>query len=125
MNGCWRALEKLRSEGLLKAIGVGVNEWQVCCVLSEILRVKGWLLEQQGAQEAAELAYRKSLETARAQYARTHELRTATSYSHLLQSQRRSREARALLRPVYDWFSEGFETKDLKDAKALLDELGA
>ena len=51
------------------------------------------------------------------------ELRAATSLARLLRDQDRRDEARALLAPVYDWFTEGFDTADLKDAKALLDEL--
>ena len=108
-------------EGALEQIAR--PDWHERYALSELLRVKGWLLERRGAQEAAELAYRESLETARAQRARTHELRTATSYAHLLRSQRRAREARDLLQPIYAWFTEGFETRDLTEAKALLDEL--
>jgi len=100
----------------------GWHEWTAA---SEVLRVKGWLLEQQGEPGAAESAYRDSLETARAQLARTHELRTATRYARLLQSQRRAHEAHALLAPIYAWFTEGFDTEDLKEAKALLEELAA
>jgi predicted ATPase len=53
------------------------------------------------------------------------QLRTATSYARLLRDQGRAREAYELLTPVYGWFTEGFATKDLKDAKALLQELEA
>lgn len=91
--------------------------------LSEVLRVKGWLLEKQGNLEAAESAFRESLDTSRAQRAKTHELRTAISYARLLRSQNRAREARELLHTVYAGFTEGFDTQDLRDAKALLAEL--
>ena len=73
--------------------------------------------------EGAELAYLASLDWARKQQAKSWELRTATSYARLMCDQGRTREARALLAPIYGWFTEGFDTADLKDAKALLDEL--
>ena len=60
---------------------------------------------------------------ARGQEARSFELRAATTLARLWQRQGKQREARALLTPVYGWFTEGFDTLDLKDAKALLDEL--
>ncbi len=71
----------------------------------------------------AEVAYRDALEVARRQSAKSYELRAATSLARLWQGQGRDEEARDLLQPVYDWFTEGFDTKDLKDAKALLEEL--
>jgi predicted ATPase len=60
---------------------------------------------------------------ARKQQARSWELRTSTSLARLWQGQDKGKEALDLLKPVYDWFTEGFDTKDLKDAKALLGEL--
>ena len=60
---------------------------------------------------------------ARRQSGRSLELRAATSLARLWQQQGRTDEARDLLSPVYDWFTEGFDTRDLKDAKALLEEL--
>ncbi len=65
----------------------------------------------------------KSLEIARAQNAKGLELRTATSLARLWQSQGKGKEAYEMLAPIYNWFTEGFKTKDLKDAKALLDSL--
>jgi predicted ATPase len=73
----------------------------------------------------AEQMYRSSLDIARRQKARSWELRTSTSLARLWQEQGKKTEALELLTPVYDWFTEGFDTKDLKDAKALLDELSA
>ena len=61
---------------------------------------------------------------AQKQNAKSWELRAATSLARLWQSQGKRAEARELLAPVYDWFTEGFDTADLKDAKALLSELG-
>jgi predicted ATPase len=59
----------------------------------------------------------------RRQQAKSWELRTTTSYARLMQFQGRSVEARDLLAPIYGWFTEGFDTLDLKEAKALLDQL--
>ena len=65
----------------------------------------------------------KALAIARKQEAKALELRAASSLARLWQQQGKKSEARELLAPVYDWFTEGFDTADLKDAKALLDEL--
>ena len=75
--------------------------------------------------EGAEKNYLASLDVAREQQAKSWELRTSTSLARLWQSQGKQKEAHDLLAPVYDWFTEGFDTKDLKDAKALLEELAA
>ena len=73
--------------------------------------------------DAAEKAFSKSLDIARAQQARGWELRTATSYARLMQAQGRTQAARALLQPIYGWFTEGFDTRDLVEARKLLGEL--
>ena len=73
--------------------------------------------------EEAEAYFQQALEIARQQEAKSWELRAATSLARLWQSQGKKSEARALIAPVYDWFTEGFETKDLQEAKTLLDEL--
>jgi predicted ATPase len=73
----------------------------------------------------AEQNYLASLDWAREQQAKSWELRTSTSLARLWQKQRKRKEAHDLLVPIYDWFTEGFDTKDLKEAKALLDELAA
>ncbi len=62
---------------------------------------------------------------ARRQQAKSWELRASTSLARIRQSQGKRREAYELLAPVYAWFTEGFDTKDLQEAKALLDELGS
>ncbi len=64
-----------------------------------------------------------AIDVARAQEAKWWELRAATSLSRLWQTQGKTKEARDLLAPIYGWFTEGFDTPDLKDARALLDEL--
>jgi predicted ATPase len=92
---------------------------------AETLRIKGGLLTAKGDPAGAERAYIASLDWARTQQAKSWELRTATSYARLMREQGRGREARDLLAPVYGWFTEGFDTKDLMEARALLDELSA
>ena len=67
----------------------------------------------------------KALDVARAQEARSLELRAAMGLARLWHDQGKRKEAREFLAPVYGWFTEGFDTLDLKDAKALLDELSA
>lgn len=70
-----------------------------------------------------EACFHQALDIARHQHAKSLELRAAVSLAHLWQQQGKQREARALLAPVYDWFTEGFDTAGLQDAKTLLDEL--
>jgi hypothetical protein len=94
--------------------------------IAELLRVKGELLLLQGAQgatTAAEDHFRKAVDWARRQGALALELRVATSLARLLSDQGRAGEAIATLRPVYGRFIEGFDTIDLKSAKAVLDAL--
>src|SRR5207237_2060624 len=90
---------------------------------AELNRYKGQLLLRQGHSEAAEELYRKSLSIAVEQEAKLWELRAAASLARLRRDQGHRGEARDLLAPVYGWFTEGFDTPDLKEAKALLDEL--
>jgi class 3 adenylate cyclase/predicted ATPase len=90
---------------------------------AELNRHKGQLLLRQGHTETAEELYRKALSIAEEQGAKLWELRAAVSLARLRRDQGRSAEARDLLAPVYGRFTEGFDTPDLKEAKALLDEL--
>jgi predicted ATPase len=90
---------------------------------AELHRRKGQLLLQQGHAEAAEELYGKALTIAAEGDAKLWELRAAVSLARLRRDQRRYAEARDRLAPVYGWFTEGFDTPDLKEAKALLDEL--
>jgi tetratricopeptide (TPR) repeat protein len=87
--------------------------------------VKGKLLLVQNPSHGAEaeLCFRTAIEIARRQNARSPELRATTSLARLLAKQGRRDEARAMLAEIYAWFTEGFDTADLKDAKVLLDEL--
>ena len=77
----------------------------------------------QGHAEAAEELYGRALSIAREQEAKLWELRAAVGLARLRRDQRRRAEAHDLLAPIYGWFTEGLGTPDLKDAKALLDEL--
>jgi predicted ATPase len=91
---------------------------------AELKRHKGQLLQREGHSEAAEVLFRKALSIAVEQEADLWELRAAASLAWLRRDQYRHAEARDLLAPVYGWFTEGFDTADLQEAKALLDELG-
>jgi predicted ATPase len=91
---------------------------------AELNRHKAQLLLRQGHAEAAEGLHRKALGIAVEQQAKLWELRAAASLARLRRDQGRRAEAHDLLAPVYGWFTEGFDTPDLKEAKALLDELG-
>jgi predicted ATPase len=93
---------------------------------AEIHRLRGVLLLRQPEtpQAEAEACFQQALDIARRQEAKSLELRAAMSLSRLWQQQGKQAEARALLAPVYDWFTEGFDTADLQEAKILLEELG-
>jgi predicted ATPase len=82
-------------------------------------------MQQPGTpQEEAETWLQRALDIARRQEAKSLELRAAMSLSRLWQQQGKRAEARELLAPIYGWFTEGFDTADLQEAKALLEELG-
>jgi hypothetical protein len=99
--------------------------WEERVYYAEILRLKGWMLTIKDDLEGAEQNYLASLEWAREQQAKSWELRTSTSLARLWQGQGKRDGAHDLLAPVYNWFTEGFDTKDLIEAKALLEELAA
>ena len=97
---------------------------------AEVHRLKGLLVPRQKASRSktqskllAEKHFRKALEVARNQSAKSWELRATTSLARLLRDTNRRDEARAMLADIYNWYTEGFDTADLKDAKALLEEL--
>jgi predicted ATPase len=90
---------------------------------AELNRHKGQLLLRQGHSMAAEELYYKALNIAQEQEAKLWELRAAMSLARLGCDQGRRADARDLLVPVYGWFTEGFDTPDLKEAKVLFDEL--
>ena len=97
--------------------------WEERLSLPETLRIKAWLLQSRGDIEQAELCFHDAISVARKQQAKSWELRSSTSLARLWQSQGKRKEAHDLLAPVYNWFTEGFDTKDLIEAKALLEEL--
>jgi predicted ATPase len=96
-----------------------------CWFEAELNRQKGQLLLRKGHSEAADELYRKALSIAVEQEAKLWELRAAASLAQLWRDQGRRAEARDLLAPVYGWFTEGFATPDLQEARALLDQLDA
>jgi predicted ATPase len=96
---------------------------------AELYRIKGELLlnakyEMHNTEWTPEDCFKKALDIARSQQAKSWELRAAMSLSRLWQQQDRQAEARQLLAEVYNWFTEGFDTADLQEAKALLEKLG-
>jgi predicted ATPase len=101
------------------------TSWRVCVSewLRETLRIRGELRLEQGDRQLAEADFQESISMARSMWAKAWELRTTTSLAQLLAQQGRRDEARKMLAEVYNWFTEGFDTADLSDAKALLDEL--
>ncbi len=85
--------------------------------------MRGELELIRGADDKAEAHFEQALATARRQGIKPFELRAAASIARLRRDQGKPAAARDLLAPIYDWFTEGFDTPDLKDARALLDEL--
>jgi len=94
---------------------------------AEVHRVQGTLVLAQAADQhaQAEICFQHALDVARRQQARSWELRAALSLARLWQQQGKRAEAHALLTPIYGWFTEGFDTADLQDAKAMVEELGS
>jgi predicted ATPase len=90
---------------------------------ADLHRLKGELLLRQCEAARAAACFQRALDIARRQQARSLELRAATSLARLWQGQDKRAEAHALLAPIYGWFTEGFDTADLQEAKALLDAL--
>ena len=94
---------------------------------AELHRLKGVFLKKTLSRENgpdSEACFREAIEIARRQNAKSLELRGAADLARLLRDQGQTTKARDLLAPIYNWFTEGLDTADLKDAKALLDELG-
>jgi predicted ATPase len=87
------------------------------------MRYRGTLRLKVGQNELAEADFRDAIETAQRMSAKAWELRAAMSMARLWRDQGKRTEARELLASVYGWFTEGFDTLDLKEARALLDEL--
>ena len=111
------ALAALR-EGLEIAGSSGQHLWD-----AELHRLTGTVLLAENKLDEGHASLQQAIRTAQTQQAKSLELRAATSLARLWGEQGRRAEARDLLAPVYGWFTEGFDTPDLKEAKALLDEL--
>ena len=106
-------------EGLQAQEETGHSQWH-----AELHRLEGIALLRLNKLEDAQSALEQALRVARRQQAKAYELRAACDLARLWGEQRRRADARDLLAPVYGWFTEGFDTADLKEAKALLEELG-
>ncbi len=112
----WRYIDD--ATGAVEATGETWNEADIHLAAGEIAR-----MSPEPDAEKAQAHFERALEIARAQQARSFELRAATSLARLWRDQGRRAEAHDLLAPVYGWFTEGFDTRDLREAKALLDAL--
>ncbi len=104
------------AEAFATVEGKGERLWE-----AELFRLRGEL--KSGDPDEAEAEFHRALEVARSQQARSLELRATMSLARLLAKRGRRDEARAMLADTYNWFTEGFDTVDLKSAKALLKEL--
>jgi predicted ATPase len=120
MAGQWQAALERFAEARRLAEKTGDRWFQ-----AETLRLSGDLLVAIGDRTGAEASYREALALAQQQSAKLWELRAAMSLARLWRDQGKRTEAHALLAPVYGWFTEGFDTPVLREAKALLDELSA
>ena len=134
MNPHWLALlgevclETGRAEEGLSAVRealAAVEETEARFYEAELNRLRGELLLVSGRphESGAEASFRKAIAIAGGQKAKSWELRAATSLARLLTRRGRREEAHALLAPVHGWFTEGFDTADLKEAKGLLNGL--
>ena len=92
-------------------------------VVAEALRIRGELRLRHQQTEAAEADFRESIALAQKQGAKAWELRSAMSLARVLRERRDHTAAQSLLAPIYEWFTEGLDTADLTDARALLNEL--
>jgi predicted ATPase len=118
-------LETGRVEEGLSAVREAIAETEARYCEAELNRLEGELLlaSKEPDPKRAEASFRTAIAVARGQGAKSYELKAATSLARLLARQGSGGDARDLLAPVYGWFTEGFDTIDLKDAKALLDQL--
>ncbi len=114
----------------MNTVGQGldlVRQSEEHCWEAELYRVRGELLLKGDPSnpEEARASLESAVEVARKQGAKSLELRANTSLARLLRETKRRSEAHAMLAEIYNWFTEGFDTADLKDARVLLDELNA
>jgi predicted ATPase len=125
-DGDWKVMQIEEGLAALNEALDTVNKTRERHWEAEHNRCKGELLLMDRRQKVgeAEKCFRQALETARRQQAKSLELRAAMSLSRLWQQQGKRGEARQMLAEIYGWFTEGFDTADLQEAKALLEELG-
>jgi predicted ATPase len=118
LEDAWRCVGEA-----MRAVATTKEKW----FEAEVHRIAGdiALLSPERDAAKAEAYFERALAVARRQQAKSFELRAAMSLARLWREQGRQQQAHELLAPVYGWFTEGFDTLDLKDAKALLDELHA
>jgi predicted ATPase len=117
-QGAWQEAESPLSEAFARIEATGEKIWE-----AEIHRINGHMLWAENRIEEAQASLQQALAVARKQQAKSLELRAATDLARLWGERDRRAEARELLAPVYGWFTEGFDTADLKEAKELLDAL--
>ncbi len=115
-DAAWRCIEDATS-----AVETTKETWYE----AEVNRMAGEVALLSSEPEKAEAHFERALSVARQQQAKSWELRTSMSLARLWRDQGKVQQARELLAPVYGWFTEGFDTRDLNDAKALLDQLRA
>jgi predicted ATPase len=118
-EGDYRQALAALDEGLKTTEATGERMWD-----AELHRVNGLVLVAENQLDEGQARIEQAIRIARQQQAKSLELRAATSLAKLWGEQGRRSEARELLAPVYGWFTEGFDTAHLKEAKALLDQLG-
>ncbi len=118
-SGAIEAADKLLDDSIAR-----IKAGEERCHLAEVLRLKGWLLARRGLSDEAEQRLHEAAALAREQGAKSWELRAMTTLARLLAERGERAQAFEMLEAIYGWFTEGFATKDLTDAKALLDELG-
>jgi predicted ATPase len=125
-EACGRVGQVDEGLGVLAEALALVAKTEEHCYEANLYRVKGDLLLSQTVpdEHEAESCFRQAINVAQHQSAKSWELRAATSLARLWQKQGKKAEARKLLSGIYGWFTEGFDTGDLKEAKALLEELG-
>ena len=118
VDDAWRCIDEA-----ITAVETTKERWWE----AEINRIAGEiaLLSPKRDAARAEAYFERALAVARQQQAKSWELRAAMSLARLWRDQRKLQQARELLAPVYGWFTEGFDTRDLKEAKALLEQLSA
>jgi predicted ATPase len=105
-------------ETLVMVAETGERHW-----LAELYRLQGELLLMGGEEDEAEVSFQKAIDVAQRQKAKSWELRATINLARLWQQQGRKEQAKTLLGEIYNWFSEGFNTNDLIEAKALLEEM--